>query len=98
MLAQHFHHKAAFSFVWTILDVYITAVNPRLTPTSIIRAASEDRLQCAVVELACEAVARTSWAVAIEGVVDEEGPRIKREGSICCLGQVKCCECKLARS
>lgn len=85
MLAQHFHHQAAFCFVWAILNVHIAAVNTCLPPTSIIRAASEDRLQCAVVKLARKAVTRAGWAVGIEGIVDEEGSRIKGERSICSL-------------
>jgi hypothetical protein len=42
MLAQHLHHKPAFCPVRPVLDAYVAAVNPSLSPTGVIRAALED--------------------------------------------------------
>jgi len=42
MLAQHLHHEPAFCPVWPVLNAYVAAVDPSLSPTGVVRAAFED--------------------------------------------------------
>lgn len=95
MLAQHLHHEAAFSFVWPILNADIAAVDARLSTARIACSSLENRLQCTIVQLTCEAVATAGRTVGIEGIVDEEGSCIKGKRCICRLRQVQSGEGKL---
>jgi hypothetical protein len=79
MLAQHLDHEPAFCSVWPVLYAHIAAIYASLSPTSVVCATLEDRLQCAIVQLASKAVARTGRAVGIEGIADEERTCIKGE-------------------
>lgn len=95
MLAQHLHHEAALSFVWSILNADIAAVDARLSTARIACSSLENRLQCTIVQLTCEAVATAGRTVGIEGIVDEEGSCIKGKRCICRLRQVQSREGKL---
>jgi hypothetical protein len=49
MLAQHLDHQPALCSVWPVLNAHIAALYTSLSSTSVVRAAFEDRLQCAIV-------------------------------------------------
>jgi hypothetical protein len=85
MFAEHLHDKPTFSLVRTILDAHIAAIDTCLPSSGVIRATFEDRLQCPIVKLTGEAVATAGWAVGVEGIIDEERPRVERERSVGCF-------------